>query len=993
MNYEKQLDMLRQLQLLELEILLEVDRVCKKHNITYYLGEGSLLGAIRHNGFIPWDDDIDILMKREDYEKFLQIAPVELGKDYFLQNSFSEKKFWVFFSKVRLLRKTDFNQLDISNLTEHNGPYIDVFPLDYVPRKASFKQLYTAKKIKAYRYILFYKTRALKKPKNKKRKLLYYLSKFYTVKHLHNELYKQSTKFNHKSHKYLVNYCSYYNTTEQTIPVNFYDEPKYVKFEGHLLPVPNKADYILTSIYGDYMTLPPLEKRVIKHKFPAHLTSKKLEFITKIDTEIKMKDDIKISIIIPVYNSEKYVVETLKSLDNQTFPYHELIIINDGSTDNSEQVIKNYIKNKKNVKYIAQENKKQGYTRNLGVKKATGNYIMFLDADDFIEPRTLELCVEKVKEEDPDFVNFEWKKYLDEKNTFLYDRVNKKIDGKDILLDDECKLLLTEKLYYTVTRLYRKNFLIDNDIKYGEGYFYEDHVFFIKTALKAKKISLIHSPLYCYRIHSKATTKDKFDTDIHCTSLIKSIQDTFNIENVDNNSFSYILNHILERFITIYRTRTPNEFKEQFVLNFFNLMNDKEVFYHSSLNSKWKKLLKEQVIKTKNVKKFVKIITKFSIKNKLTKEYKKFKKYVKNWKYIYYKLNIKGKIYKDSILFMGFDYRYAGNSKYLFEQMLEKYPNNKYYFVTDDKNIKNRIKPNSLKFYRYLARCKIIILESWIFKYLSKRNDQVWLQTWHATTVKKLLFDTSENLTMKKNPHQKILKYKEILNWNYLIVDSKTIVPYFETAFMLKKDQILPFGYPRVKYLLENKNNENKKNDIKLSFGLPLDKKIVLYAPTWRDYNVGVNDYSLNFSYLLDLEKLQDLLGEDYVVVFKDHNFKSKTDNLKGNYINGNNFETQDIILASDYVISVYSSIVFDAMAIDIPILIYANDIMEYEKCRGVYKDIFNDLLTYAVKDEEDLTKKIKSYKIDKKYETIKNKYCYQENNDQLLNFLNELLK
>ena len=117
MNYEKQLDMLRQLQLLELEILLEVDRVCKKHNITYYLGEGSLLGAIRHNGFIPWDDDIDILMKREDYEKFLQIAPVELGKDYFLQNSFSEKNFWVFFSKVRLLRKTDFNQLDISNLT------------------------------------------------------------------------------------------------------------------------------------------------------------------------------------------------------------------------------------------------------------------------------------------------------------------------------------------------------------------------------------------------------------------------------------------------------------------------------------------------------------------------------------------------------------------------------------------------------------------------------------------------------------------------------------------------------------------------------------------------------------------------------------------------------------------------------------------------------------------------------------------------------------
>ena len=347
-------------------------------------------------------------MKREDYERFLEIAPDELGKDYFLQNNTSEKNFWVFFSKVRLVRNTEFKQLDITNLTEHNGPYIDVFPLDYVPRKSSFKQLYTAKKIRAYRYMLFYKTGALKKPKkNHKRQLLYYMCKMYSVKHLHKRIYQECTRFNYKKRKYIVNYCSYYNTTEQTIRASFYDEPIYVNFEGHKLPIPKKYDYILSSIYGDYMTLPPIEKRIIKHKFPSYLTNHQTEFITNLNTEIQMKDDIKISVILPVYNSEKYVIDTLKSLDNQTFPYHEIIIINDGSTDNSEIIIKGYIQGRKKIKYISQENMKQGYTRNLGIKKASGNYILFIDADDFLEPRTLELCVNKIREDNPDFVNFE----------------------------------------------------------------------------------------------------------------------------------------------------------------------------------------------------------------------------------------------------------------------------------------------------------------------------------------------------------------------------------------------------------------------------------------------------------------------------------------------------------------------------------------------------------------------------------------------------------
>ena len=76
---------LRRLQLIELDILKEVDRICKKHHITYYMAEGSLLGTIRHHGFIPWDDDLDIMMLRKDYDKFLELAPHEIGKEYEIQ--------------------------------------------------------------------------------------------------------------------------------------------------------------------------------------------------------------------------------------------------------------------------------------------------------------------------------------------------------------------------------------------------------------------------------------------------------------------------------------------------------------------------------------------------------------------------------------------------------------------------------------------------------------------------------------------------------------------------------------------------------------------------------------------------------------------------------------------------------------------------------------------------------------------------------------------
>lgn len=103
---------------------------------------------------------------------------------------------------------------------------------------------------------------------------------------------------------------------------------------------------------------------------------------------------MKVSIIIPIYNSEKYLKQCLESIINQTYKNIEIICINDGSTDNSEKIIKDYLKTNKNITYLKQPNAGQSIARNKGLEKATGDFILFVDSDDFIEKNMVEKLID-----------------------------------------------------------------------------------------------------------------------------------------------------------------------------------------------------------------------------------------------------------------------------------------------------------------------------------------------------------------------------------------------------------------------------------------------------------------------------------------------------------------------------------------------------------------------------------------------------------------------
>ena len=134
---------LRDLQLCELEILKRIKNICEEQGICYYLSSGTLLGAVRHKGFIPWDDDIDIEMPLPDYLRFLKIAQTELGSDYFVQNSQTDPHVSTAFSKVRKNHTTMLSDYD-QGLPGHHGVWIDIFPLVSIKNKMD----YQAKKLR-----------------------------------------------------------------------------------------------------------------------------------------------------------------------------------------------------------------------------------------------------------------------------------------------------------------------------------------------------------------------------------------------------------------------------------------------------------------------------------------------------------------------------------------------------------------------------------------------------------------------------------------------------------------------------------------------------------------------------------------------------------------------------------------------------------------------------------------------------------------------------
>ncbi len=253
---------LQELKKREVEIFKGFISVCEKLNLKYYLLGGTLLGAVRHNGFIPWDDDIDVGMPREDYEIFLKKGHALLPDKYFIQTCHTDPEMPINFAKIRD-SETTFIETSIRHLKVNHGLYIDIFPLDLYPCDQKEQKRFSFKK-----KLLDIRIAAAFYQPDKKRSLK--LKAIQAFLHLLFPTYKRAIIAREKLYAsvkrgvYLANYGGAWGVKE-IVPVEWYGEGVELEFEGLRVIAPTEYDKWLTQVYGDYMTLPPIEKREPHH--------------------------------------------------------------------------------------------------------------------------------------------------------------------------------------------------------------------------------------------------------------------------------------------------------------------------------------------------------------------------------------------------------------------------------------------------------------------------------------------------------------------------------------------------------------------------------------------------------------------------------------------------------------------------------------------------------------------------------------------------------
>ncbi len=237
----------------ELELLKEVDKICKKYNIKYFADSGTLLGAIRHNGFIPWDDDIDIAMLRDDYNKFRRIAEKELDERFFCQSGYNDKGFYGGMLHIRMNNTTAILKKNFPHIRYHQGIFIDIFPLDGVIENHFLLKLqnYFKHKINHIMWYKYYGNKRSINPNNIKililslvpQKILFKIFEFVCSM-------KKAKKAS-----YIAEISYFGETCTGKRKSSWYKDIFNHSFCNTTIPVPSGYKEILTCCYGcDYMT-------------------------------------------------------------------------------------------------------------------------------------------------------------------------------------------------------------------------------------------------------------------------------------------------------------------------------------------------------------------------------------------------------------------------------------------------------------------------------------------------------------------------------------------------------------------------------------------------------------------------------------------------------------------------------------------------------------------------------------------------------------------
>lgn len=256
------------LQLYQLEMIEQFVKICEQEHLMYYMLGGTMLGAVRHKGYIPWDDDTDFGMPRPDYEKFLLVAREYLPANMIIEEGGKTKKYPYYFSRISCVEKKVV--VRIGNETHIENTWIDIFPLDGMPNYKLTREFHALRLLvrrAVFKFAWFDESVNVSKTKRPwhERFLIFLgkhlpIEKFLSKEKEQKKLDQALKKYPYEQSNYLINLMGGYKLREM-FHKDVFGEGAFYDFEGMKLRGPSNYDFYLTQLYGDYMTPPPESER------------------------------------------------------------------------------------------------------------------------------------------------------------------------------------------------------------------------------------------------------------------------------------------------------------------------------------------------------------------------------------------------------------------------------------------------------------------------------------------------------------------------------------------------------------------------------------------------------------------------------------------------------------------------------------------------------------------------------------------------------------
>lgn len=685
--------------------------------------------------------------------------------------------------------------------------------------------------------------------------------------------------------------------------------------------------------------------------------------------------DKKISIIIPIYNTTEFLEECIGAVIDQTYKNIEVLLINDGSNEEcTEKIIELSERDKRIIVHHFTMNKGVGIARNFGLEQATGQYVYFLDSDDMIPKNTLEQLVMNIG--DSDLISGEIKIITKDPKNGEKNRTVVKESRQTKQFENSSAL----------HRLILKSFIVNHQIGFDEDVVcYSDLKFMAGIIRNIKEALFLSKCLYYKRLRNDPISNP---------SLIQSnealvISDFLTVynrlrKNASPNEDGYFLD---QQFLELFKnTITPYVYQNEDIHSFFEQLNTAALYIDKIQLSKLPKMIRTEIkaLEKGQKKRFVRLI-KMQMGFMLFKQ--NYKSRQKLYLQMYRKLFMRMPLKEKTIVFESFlGKNYSDSPKYIYEYMVRNNMDYKYVWIFNEKGRQipgnaKQVKRASFAYYYYLGTSKFWVSNSRMPKFLNKREGNIFIQTWHGTPLKKLVFDMKD--IYSANPDYKKDFYEQSRRWDYLVSPNQYSSDIFRSAFKYDKE-MLEFGYPRNDILYDQNRNQMAES-IKRRLNIPLDKEIILYAPTWRDdefYETGKYKFDLK----LDLGKLYEELGDKYIILLRMHYFIADNIDTAGYENFAYNLSKYDDIselyLISDLLITDYSSVFFDYANLQRPILFFTYDLEKYrDTLRGFYIDIEKEVPGPLLKTSEEVIQAIKhigdiqeQYKL--RYQMFYEKFC-----------------